>query len=199
MEVARVASYLRGMLTFAARNHSPQVFGIYAAICIGLNIGLGKISNVLGLPVTLDTIGTILAAILIPWPLVLLVGIASSIIASIVIAPPFIYYAGTQLAIALVAILMVRAGAFRYLWSAVLAGAGIGIVSAVASAPVTAVVFGGVSVPSLTALNAVFLASGDSLWESVIKGALVVESLDKIAAAVVVWAIIRRLSGQRAR
>lgn len=166
---------------------------IVAAICVALNVGLGKVSNLLALPVTMDTIGTILGAALLPWPLAILVGAISSVIASVVIHPAFLFYAGTQVAIAITAIVLFRLGVFRNVVTGALGGLAIGIVSAVVSAPVTAMVFGGVSVPSLTALNALFLASGKSLWESVLRGALIVESLDKVAAGIVVSLILHRL------
>ena len=56
-----------------------------AAMCLALNVGLGKASSVLGLPFTMDTIGTVLASALLPWPIVLLVGAASSVVASVAI------------------------------------------------------------------------------------------------------------------
>ena len=165
---------------------------IVAGICVALNIGLGKVANILSLPITMDTVGTILSAALLPWPLTLFVGGASSVIASVVIHPAFMFYIGTQLVIAAAAILLFRSGAFSVLWKSAIAGAMIGVLSAAASSPVTVVVFGGVSVPSITALNAVFLAAGETLWQSVIRGALIVESLDKVAASIVVWYILRR-------
>jgi hypothetical protein len=58
---------------------------------------------------------------------------------------------------------------------------------------VTAVVFGGIAVPSITALNAVFIASGISLWKAVISGALIVESIDKMTAGIFAWFILRRV------
>lgn len=166
---------------------------IIAAICIALNVGLGKVSNLMGLPFTMDTVGTILAAALLRWWVVLAVAIASSLIASLVIHPAFLFYVGTQIVIAIVSLALFRLGMFSTFVKSALAGLIIGISSAVASAPVTAVVFGGVAVPSITALNAVFLASGASLWQSVIQGALIVESLDKIAAGIVVFFLLTRI------
>jgi energy-coupling factor transport system substrate-specific component len=163
------------------------------AVCVALNVGLGKVANILGLPLTMDTIGTILAAALLPWYLTVLVGLLSAGAAAIVIHPAFAFYAGTQVAIAVVACALVRAGGFRNLWLAATSGLAVGIVSAIVSAPVTAIVFGGVSVPSLTAINAVLLASGTSLWRSVLTGALIVESLDKIFAGILAYHIIRRV------
>jgi hypothetical protein len=58
---------------------------------------------------------------------------------------------------------------------------------------VTAIVFGGVATPSISAVNAVFLATGQSLWKSVLQGSLIVESIDKIVAGIIVWLTLRRL------
>jgi energy-coupling factor transport system substrate-specific component len=168
------------------------------AVCVALNVGLGKVSNLIGLPLSMDTIGTILAAALMPWRLTLLVGVLSSAIASIVIHPAFLFYGGTQVVIAIAACALVRARGFRNPWLAAMSGLVIGVLSAIVSAPVTAVVFGGVSVPSLTAINAVLLASGTSLWQSVVTGALVVESLDKIFAGLIAYHILKRVQAVEA-
>jgi energy-coupling factor transport system substrate-specific component len=163
------------------------------AVCLALNVGLGKVSNILGLPFTMDTIGTILGAFILPWYYMLVAAALSSVVASVVINPVFIYYIGTQIVIGLVALALVKLKTFGKLYKAILSGLVIGIASAIVSAPVTALVFGGISVPSITALNVLFLASGKSLWESVIRGALVVESIDKMAAGVFVWHLLHRL------
>jgi energy-coupling factor transport system substrate-specific component len=165
----------------------------FSAVCLALNVGLGKISNILGLPFTMDTIGTILGASILPWYYVILVAVLSSIVTSVVINPVFLYFVGTQLAIGVAALAFVKIGAFSKLYQSILAGLAIGIISAIVSSPVIATVFGGVTIPSLTALNVLFLASGKGLWESVIRGALIVESVDKVAAGIFVYFILRRL------
>lgn len=166
---------------------------VISAICIGLNVGLGKVSNLLALPFTMDTIGTILGAAVLPWPFLLVAAALSSVIASIIINPIFLFYIGTQIAIALVALGLLSAGLFMSLPKAAVAGLLIGICSAIVSAPVTVIVFGGVAVPSISALNAVFLASGQSLWTSVLSGSMIVESVDKMAAGIIAWYALRRL------
>ena len=166
---------------------------IFAAALLALNVGLGKAANMLGLPLAMDTVGTILAAALLRWPWVLAVACLSSVLASIVIHPAFLFFMGTQIAIALAAMLLMRLHGFAGPVKAVIAGLIIGIVSAVVSAPVTAIVFGGIATPSITALNAVFLAAGNSLWKSVLQGALLVESIDKMIAGLIVWLTLRRL------
>lgn len=166
---------------------------VLCGLFVALNVGLGKVSNLLALPFTMDTVGTVIAAAMLPLPLVLVVGGVSSLVASVIIHPAFIYFIGTQLVIGAVAFALVRAGMFKVVWKAVIAGAIIGISSAIASAPVIVIVFGGVAVPSISALSAVFLASGKSLWASVISGSLIVESIDKIFAAVISWMALQRI------
>jgi energy-coupling factor transport system substrate-specific component len=167
---------------------------VLCALCVALNVGLGKVSNLLSLPFTMDTIGTIIAAAVLPWPYLLLSAALSSVLAAMIIHPAFIFFVGTQIVIAIVARLFVKSGMFGTLPKAGLAGLTIGICSAVVSAPVIAIIFGGVAVPSISALNAVFLASGRSLWASVISGSLIVESVDKLVAGLVAWSVLRRLS-----
>lgn len=180
-------------------------YATFAATCLALNLTLGKAANLLGLPFAFDTVGTILGAILVPWPYLLAVCVGSSLLGGLLINPVFPFYLGTQLAIGLAAILANRWGAFKKVHRAIFAGFLIGILSAIVSAPVTALVFQGVAVPSITAVNVLLLTSGRSLWESVITGALIVETGDKVVAAILVYLVISRLperlrpAGARAR
>lgn len=163
------------------------------ATCLALNVGLAKVSNLLSLPFTFDTVGTILGAALLPLWAALMVAALSSVAGSLIIHPAFLFYVGTQIVICLAAWLAVRRLWFSGPWRAVLSGLAIGVLSAAVSSPVTAIVFQGVSVPSITALNVVFLTAGQSLWKSVLSGSLIVESIDKSVAGLMVWLILGRL------
>lgn len=164
-----------------------------AAACLTLNVVLGKIAAMLSLPVYLDSVGTILAAALLPALYAGAVGVSSSLVAGLVINPYYPPYAGTQLAVALVAVFLCRSGAFRRWWTAILSGLLIGLVSVIVSAPVTVLLFGGVTLSGTTAINAVLIASGHSIWKSVIGGSFFIESVDKPAAALLAYLVLRRL------
>src|SRR5580658_7653389 len=110
---------------YAVARHAALV-----ASCVALNLGLGKIANLLSLPIAFDVVGTMIAAVLLPWPLVLLVAVGSSLLGGLVINPVFPFYAGTQLAIALAAIFAARLGGFRRLLPALGVGFLIGVLSA---------------------------------------------------------------------
>lgn len=164
-----------------------------AATCIALNLTLAKIANLLSLPMYIDTTGTILAAALLPPVFAVAVGVCTSLLGAVVISPFWAAYAGTQTVIALVAVLCVRLRLFDRWWTAILAGCGIALCAAIVSAPVTVIVFGGVTVSGTTAINAILMASGRNIWQSVIGGSLLIESIDKPAASLLAWLALRRL------
>ena len=164
-----------------------------AAGCIALNLAAGKVANLLALPVYLDTIGTITAAALLSPILAIVVGALSSLLGAVVINPVYAFYAGTQIAIAVTAVALIRLGLFQTIWKAALSGIAIAVVAAIVSAPVTVMVFGGVTVPGATAINAVLIASGQNLWRAVITGSMAVEILDKVTAVVMAWLLVQRL------
>lgn len=166
---------------------------VFSAACIALNVGLNKIAAVLQLPVFMDTVGTILSGAMVPPAYSILVGIVSNVLGGVVTHPSIPLYIGTQVVISLMSIVGFRRGWFDTLLGAIGIGIAIGIVSAIVSAPVTVLVFGGVTEPGATALNVVFLAAGHDIWTSVLSGTLVVSSVDKVIAAVIVWALLRNM------
>jgi energy-coupling factor transport system substrate-specific component len=164
-----------------------------AASLIALNLVMSKLAATLSLPVYLDTIGTILAATLLaPW-LAVAVGAATSLLAAVVVHPAFLYYVGTQATIALVAVVAMRLGAFKRWSTAIVAGLVIAVCASLVSAPVTVLVFGGVTLGGTTAINAVLLAAGQSIWSSVLGGSLLIESVDKVVACLLATEVLRRL------
>jgi energy-coupling factor transport system substrate-specific component len=170
----------------------PQTTLTIASL-IALNLVMSKVAATLQLPIYMDTVGTIVGAALLPWWAVLLVGALTSILAGFVVHPAFFYYVGTQVTIAAVAVIAYRLGAFNRLWSAIPAGFLIACCAALVSAPVTVLVFGGVTLGGTTAINAVLMAAGQSVWKSVLGGSLVIESIDKIAASAIAFVVLRRL------
>jgi energy-coupling factor transport system substrate-specific component len=164
-----------------------------AASCVALNLVAGKVAALLSLPVYFDAVGTILAAALLPLAYAVAAGVVTSLLAWVVVFPTFIFFIGTQAAIALTAALAMRLGAFRRLWSSALAGLVIAAVAALVSTPVAVLVFGGVTLPSITAVNALLIASGQQLWTAVATGGFFIEAIDKTAAAIIAWLVLQRL------
>jgi len=149
-----------------------------AASCLALNLSLAKIAATLSLPLYFDCVGTILAAALLPGGYAVTVAVLTSLLGGLIVNPYFAAYVGTQFAISLTAIAALRWGFFKAWWSSILAGVLIALVAVIVSAPVTAVLFGGVTLSGTTAINAVLIASGNGIWKSVIGGSLFVEAID---------------------
>ena len=156
------------------------------AACVALNLAVGTIANLLSLPLSLDTIGSLTGAALLPPALAIAVGALTSVLGWAVISPVYPYYIGTQISVVIAALVVMRLIGFDRLWKAIILGASVAVVAAVASAPVTVWVFGGVS------NNAVPIAAGQSLWSVVTMRGLPIEFADKLVVALIAWALVRR-------
>jgi len=159
-------------------------FGL-AALCAALNVGVGALVASLKLPLYLDSIGTVLAAVLAGWPIGVLTGLVSLVVMAFVSTPTAIAYAGTAIVIAVLADLF---GRYRYLKSFLLTpiwGFLLGIASAFVSAPVTTYLYGGISFAGADAVTTFFKTTGHTLAQSVIFGGLATDPVDKLATSIV--------------
>lgn len=179
----------KGMLT------TPRLVAI--ALCAALNFAIGNIVYLIKLPIYLDSIGTILCALLIfPDRLAaiacgFIAGFISAILTGLILNPFLPWFSLTILAIAAVsALLTARATetfrarplpAVPFVAKVLLYGIITGIVSAVVSAPVVVYLFGGVTGSGSTFVVALFLKTGQQLLDSVVLAGLATDPIDKIA------------------
>jgi energy-coupling factor transport system substrate-specific component len=168
---------------------------VLIAVAIAINIGGGQIPRMLGLPLYLDSIGTVLVGVLVgPWAGAL-TGFLSNVIWTLTgLFPQAIAWAGVAAIIGALAGVFGRSGWMKQWWKAALAGLITGVVAAVLSAPIAAYVFGGVTGSAGTdAVVAAFRASGlDALFSNVAQGTMS-DPLDKMITFLVVWAVMLAL------
>ena len=139
-------------------------------VAVAISLALSAVVDATGLPLFLDTTGTILATAL-AGPVI---GITTGALTSLVNSlrnPTFWPFVVVQVIVALYAWLAARAGWFRSLKTAVPAGLALGVIAALASTPISYVVFqcattGGVALTTklgqllgLSDLGACFLGS----------------------------------------
>jgi energy-coupling factor transport system substrate-specific component len=172
---------------------TPRLVAI--ALCAALNFAIGNIVYLIKLPVFLDSIGTILCALLL-FPDVraavvcaFVAGFIGVILSGLVINPFLPWFTLTVLAIALVsALLTARAtDTFRarplplpaFAGRVVLYGVITGIVAAVVSAPVVVYLFGGVTGSGSGFVVAFFLKTGQQLMNSALLAGFTTEPIDK--------------------
>jgi energy-coupling factor transport system substrate-specific component len=165
------------------------------ALCAALNIAVGAVVYLLKLPIYLDSIGSILCALLLApdrlagFVCAALAGLISLLITFILVNPFLLWFEGTSVAIALVSVFLTarfaktyRAHPLRIGWFAaavLLSGIATGIVAAVASAPVVAYLFGGITGSGSALIVAFFLKAGQQLLNAALLSGLAAEPVDK--------------------
>jgi energy-coupling factor transport system substrate-specific component len=154
---------------------------------------MGGIVSLLKLPFYLDTIGTFLISSLAGLWYGIIGGVISSILGGFVISPTAPAYVGTQILIAVLVYYFTKVGFLRKFWITIIGGILIGIGAALVSAPVTAYLYGGVSLAGADAVTAFFRAMGKSLLQSVILGGLSTDPIDKLLTALIAMVIYQRI------
>ena len=172
---------------------TPRLVAI--ALCAALNFAIGNIVYLVKLPIYLDSIGTILCALLIfPDRTAAIVcaftaGFIGIVLTWVAINPFLLWFTFTMLGIALVSALLTGRAVetFRarplpapaFVTKVVMYGIITGIVSAVLSAPVVVYLFGGVTGSGSAFVVAFFLKTGEKLMDSALYAGLTTEPIDK--------------------
>lgn len=162
-------------------------------VAIAINIIGGQIAVLLKVPVYLDTIGTILIAILAgPW-----VGALTGLLSNGVNAifdPVFLPYSIVSIALGLVTGFLSRGGMFATAVKSLISSLILALLATIVSTPITAYMFGGVTGSGSTLITGILLASGQSLLQSVMTASIISELADKIISVFVCYFIIRSMS-----
>src|SRR2546423_7853134 len=172
---------------------TPRLVAI--ALCAALNFAIGNIVYLVKLPIYLDSIGTILCALLI-FPdrfaaiaCAFIAGFIGVILSGIIINPFLPWFTLTVLAIALVSALLtgLATETFRarplvvsaLVGKVIVCGVITGLVSAVVSASVVVYLFGGVTGSGSAFVVAFFLKTGQQLMNSALLSGIATEPIDK--------------------
>jgi energy-coupling factor transport system substrate-specific component len=176
----------------SVRKRSKAEYLALIVVCISINIGIGFIVSAFKLPFYLDSIGTILATFL-GGPLIgIATGVLSVVIGSIY-TPTLWAYAITAICIAVFTWATIKLGYLRTLLATILGGIGLGIATAIVSAPITTYLFGGVSLAGADAFTAYFAATGKTLLDSVVLGGLATDPVDKLFTSLIVYVLLKRI------
>lgn len=165
-------------------------------VAIAINIVIGQIVVLLKLPVFLDSIGTVLVAVLAgPWAGAL-TGTLSNIIWGLIIDPGALPWFPVAFFIGLVAGICANFGLFKSWWKVVITGFIIAVTAAIVSTPIGVYLFGGITGSGSSFITAYLLATGQELVTAVLSTNFLVEPVDKIATALLAWVIIKGLSAR---
>lgn len=159
-------------------------------LAIAINIVAGQLIKYTGLPLYLDSIGTVLVGALVgPWAGAATGGLAN-VIAGLTVDPIALPFAVVAIVIGLLAGLFANIGWMKRFYLAPVAGAITGIIAGFLSAPLAAYVYGGVTGTGQDALVAAYLAYGNSILTATTYQSLTADPLDKLVTYVVAYLII---------
>jgi len=159
-------------------------------LAIAINLVASQIVSLLKLPIFLDSIGTVLVAVVCgPWA-GLLTGVITNIVGGILLDPSFIPFAPVAAVIGLVAGLMANVGWFKTWWKAALSGIVVTLALIIVAAPIKILVYGGITPNSIGAITSIIIASGHDVLQTVLGITLVTNLVDKIITTLVAWGIL---------
>lgn len=160
-------------------------------ISIALNMICGQVSSMLKLPIFLDSIGTMLCALLAgPW-VAMLTGLLTNLIWGLLTGPMAAAFAPVAMVIGLVCGLMARAGWFSSLPKVVVSGVVITLALTLVAVPIRTYLFGGATGSGLDFMVAYINAVGKNLVQSVAISVIGANLVDKILTAIIAWLLVR--------
>ena len=161
---------------------------------VALNLALGAVVGALKLPVYLDSVGTILVAVLAgPWAGII-TGIVSNSVLGLLVSPALFAFIPVAAVIGWLAGLAGRLGAFRSLAGAIAAGLVIGVAAALASAVIVIALMGGLTASGTGILTIAIRATfGVSVDGAAKIAAVVTDAMDKPLSCVLVYLVLERL------
>ena len=161
-------------------------------VALVLNIVVGQIIGSVGIPLYLDSTGTVLVAALAgPWA-----GIATGVLSSLVWSafnPSVLPFAATSAAVGGLAGVAIKYGALKNIATVLLSGVVIGVVVGMLAAPVAAFVYGGTAGVGTGAVVSLLREMGHSLLQSVTLQSFISDPLDKALVMLLVWLVLKSL------
>jgi len=180
------------MLEKIKNNFNTQTW-VLIPIAIAINIAVGQIVLLLKLPVFLDSIGTVLVAVLCgPWAGAL-TGTLSNVIWGIAIDPGALPWWPVAAMIGYMAGRMAQWGFFKSWWKVVVTGFVVALTAAIVSTPIAVYLFGGITASGSSFITAYLLQTGQGIWSAVASTSFLTEPVDKITTAMLAFAIIQGL------
>ncbi|WDO03649.1 ECF transporter S component [Aeromonas allosaccharophila] len=165
----------------------------FMVICIAINMVAGQAVSMLKLPIFLDSIGTVLCAILAgPW-MAVATGLLTNLLWGLLTGPIAAAFAPVAMMIGLSAGLMARAGWFNNLPKVVVSSVVITLALTLVAIPIRSYLFGGATGSGADFMVAYLHAMGSDLQESVAVTVLGTNLLDKLLTVLIGWGLVRRL------
>jgi energy-coupling factor transport system substrate-specific component len=171
---------------------SPRLLALVPS-AVAINLAIGFVVNQLGLPIYLDTVGTVLTSALAGPAAGVVVGLVSQGVRSLYEGFIWLPFGAIQVLIALLAALAAARGGFRSLPRSIAWGLLTSLAAGALSAVISYFVFKGVTATGVTAVTIVLTRFGLTTAQAVTVSSLGTDLLDKTIVFALVGAILRAL------
>lgn len=162
-------------------------------IAIIINSVIGEIVGSIGLPLYLDSVGTVLVAALAGPVAGMATGALNNVVWGLVNPAALPFAAGAALVGWLAGVFIHRFHALRNIATVVGFGILLGIIGGMVAAPVAAYVYGGTAGVGTGALVSLFREMGGSLIASVTTQAFISDPVDKVIVMLIAYATVKAL------
>lgn len=177
---------------------SPRLLALIP-LAVGINLAMGRFAAATSLPLFLDTVGTVLVAALAGPAAALLTGVVSQTTFTVLDGRlMWLAFLPVQLGVALYASWAAWRGLFANVPWALVSGAGLGVLAATLSWPISLLLFGGVTAGGVTMVTTLLTALGVPLTWAVYAASLSSDVLDKVITFLLVHAVLLSLPARMA-
>jgi energy-coupling factor transport system substrate-specific component len=169
---------------------SPRLLALIP-LAVGINLAMGLVVQAVGLPIFLDTIGTVMVAVLAGPVAAVVTGSLSQTVFTVWSGNPmWLTYLPLQIAIALYAALVARKQGFRTRFTAVAWGFSLGVLAATLSWPISYMVWGGVTSVGMAMVVTILEFFGAPLGVAVYVASIGIDVADKIVTFLIVRSLL---------
>lgn len=171
------------------RNRKVYVVA-FCGICVAMNIVLGIITSALGIPLYLDTLGTVLSAAIIGPVPGIIVGALSNIITGLMYSVSDIPFCLVNMAVGLIVGLVAKKFNFTIV-SAVITGLVLSFVCPAIGTPIGIYVYGGLNGSASDVLVMSLVQAGKDIFQASFLRNVASNLIDKVGTCIVGWALIK--------
>lgn len=173
------------------RNRKVYVVA-FCGICVAMNIVLGIITSALGIPLYLDTLGTVLSAAIIGPVPGIIVGALSNIITGLMYSVSDIPFCLVNMAVGLIVGLVAKKFKFTIV-SAVITGLVLSFVCPAIGTPIGIYVYGGLNGSASDVLVMSLVQAGKDIFQASFLRNVASNLIDKVGTCIVGWALIKAI------
>lgn len=165
----------------------------FCGICIALNIVLGIITSALGIPLYLDTLGTMLSGAVLGPVAGMVVGALSNIITGLMWSVTDIPFFIVNMIVGLITGLVVKKWKYP-IHVAIIVGIALAFICPAIGTPIGLYIYGGFNGSASDILVMSLVEGGKSIFQASFLRNVASNLVDKIGTAVVAWVLLKAMS-----